>query len=109
VDSPGPELWFNPVAFEHPADFAIGNSSRTDPSLRGPISQNHDLSVTKRFSLSPDRTLEFSGVGLNFLNHANWNDPDVVIGPESAPNINAGHIIGSHGGRVIQVGMRFSF
>jgi len=109
VDSPGPELWFNPAAFEHPADFAIGNASRTDPSLRGPISQNHDLSVTKRFSLSPDRTLEFSGVGLNFLNHANWRDPDVVIGPESAPNINAGHIIGSHGARVIQVGIRFSF
>jgi hypothetical protein len=32
-----------------------------------------------------------------------------LIGPASAPNVNAGKIIGSRGGRVIQVGMRLSF
>ena len=109
VPNPGPEQWFNPAAFEQPADFTTGNASRTDPTLRGPISQNHDLSLTKRFALAADRSMEFSAVGLNFLNHANWNDPDVVIGPESAPNVNAGKIIGSWGGRVIQLGLTFSF
>jgi len=48
-------------------------------------------------------------VGLNFLNHANWNDPDTVIGPADAPNLNAGKIIGSRGGRVMQIGLRISF
>jgi hypothetical protein len=48
-------------------------------------------------------------VGLNFLNHANWNTPDPVIGPANAPNVNAGKIIGSRGGRVIQLGARISF
>jgi hypothetical protein len=104
-----PELWFNPAAFDQPADFAIGNASRTHPTLRNPVTQNHDLSVRKRFQIAADRSMEFSAVGLNFVNLANWNDPDTMIGPESAPNVNAGRIIGSRGGRIVQLGLRFSF
>jgi hypothetical protein len=102
-------MWFNPAAFVQPADFALGNASRTHPYLRGPISQNHDLSLNKRFALDADRTVELSAVGFNFVNHANWNDPDTLIGPASAPNANAGRIIGSTGGRVLQLGLRYSF
>ena len=53
--------------------------------------------------------MEFSMVGLNFINRADWMDPDTLIGPASAPNVNAGRIIGSRGGRVIQLGLRFNF
>ena len=53
--------------------------------------------------------MELSAVGFNFLNHANWNDPDTMIGTASAPNANAGRIIGSLGGRVLQLGLRYSF
>jgi hypothetical protein len=60
-------------------------------------------------TLAPDRTIELSAAGFNFVNHADWNDPDNTIGPASAPNVNAGKIIGSRGGRVIQLGLRFSF
>lgn len=109
VPNPGPELWFNPSAFVQPPDFTPGNASRTHPSLLQPGSQNHDLSVTKRFTLNADRTVELSAVGFNFVNYGNWNDPDMVIGPASAPNVNAGKIIGSRGGRVIQLGVRYSF
>jgi hypothetical protein len=109
VNRPGPDGWFNPAAFDQPADFTPGNASRTHPSLRNPLSQNHDLSMSKRFSLSPEKTFEFSVVGLNFLNHANWNDPDRVIGPAASPNVNAGKIIGSTGGRVLQLGLKLSF
>ncbi|MEP6533853.1 MAG: hypothetical protein ABJF23_00945 [Bryobacteraceae bacterium] len=109
VPNPGPELWFNPAAFSQPADFTVGDASRTHPSLRLPGNQNHDVSISKRLPLGQEQSLELSVVGLNFLNHANWNDPDTVIGPASAPNVNAGRIIGSRGGRVMQLGMRFSF
>ncbi len=105
----GPDLWFNPAAFAQPADFTIGDASRTHPSLRMPSSQNHDLSVNKRISLTAEKSVEFSMVGLNFVNHANWSDPDTLIGTETSPNVNAGKIIGSRGGRVIQLGLRFSF
>jgi hypothetical protein len=43
------------------------------------------------------------------MNHANWNDPDNVIGSATTPNLDAGKIIGSRGGRVIQLGLRLSF
>ncbi|PYT25871.1 MAG: hypothetical protein DMG57_23505 [Acidobacteria bacterium] len=87
----------------------MGDASRTHPSLRNPGSQDYDLSLTKRFALGAERAVEFNAVGLNFINHANWNDPDPVIGPANAPNVNAGRIIGSRGGRIIQLGLRFSF
>jgi len=109
VPDRGPELWFNPAAFAHPADFTLGNASRTHSTLLSPGNQNHDVSFTKRFALAAERTLEFSAAGFNFLNHANWNEPDTTIGLPGAPNVNAGRIIGSRGGRVIQMGMRFSF
>jgi hypothetical protein len=109
VADQGPQQWFNPAAFDQPADFATGNAARTYSSVMNPGAQNHDLSVTKRFALDAERSVELSAVGLNFLNHANWNNPDPVIGPASAPNVNAGKIIGSSGGRILQVGLRYSF
>jgi hypothetical protein len=105
----GPDLWFNPAAFEQPADFTAGDGPRTHPHILGPGSQNHDVSLTKRFAVTSDRVVELTATGFNFTNTGNWTDPDVMIGPASAPNVNAGKIIGSRGGRVIQVGMRFTF
>jgi hypothetical protein len=68
-----------------------------------------DLSLTKRFPVGGGRALEFSATAFDLLNHANWNYPDPNIGPASAPNVDAGKIIGSHGGRVIQLGLKLSF
>ncbi len=109
VGKPGPEAWFNPAAFGQPADFTLGNGPRTHPVLRNPLNQNHDLSMTKRITLKRETTLEINAVGLNFLNHANWTNPDPVIGSASSPNTNAGRITGSFGGRVMQLGVRISF
>ncbi|HVP47318.1 MAG TPA: hypothetical protein VMT32_12070 [Bryobacteraceae bacterium] len=109
VANPGPSLWFNPAAFTQPQDFTMGDAARTNPTLRNPLTQNYDLSVSKRFPLGAERAVEFNATGFDFLNHANWNDPDPLIGPPSAPNVNAGKITGSRGGRVIQLTLRFSF
>ena len=109
LENPGPEMWFNAAAFVEPGDFEIGDVSRTHPSLRNPGFYNHDLSITKRVSISSERSLEFLLQGFNFINHANWTDPDTTIGPPEAPNVNAGRIIESRGGRVIQLGLRYNF
>ena len=109
VAHPGPSLWYNPAAFDQPADFTPGNGPRTEPDLLGPGYNSMDLSVTKRMPMGGDRALEFSATAINMLNHANWNYPDPNIGPASAPNVDAGKIIGSHGGRVVQIGLKFSF
>ena len=109
MQNPGPQMWFNAGAFVEPGDFEVGNVSRTHPSLRNPGYHNHDLSITKRMSISAERSLEFLLQGFNFINHGNWADPDSSIGPSEAPNVNAGRIIESRGGRVIQLGLRYSF
>jgi hypothetical protein len=108
VSNPGPNLWFNPAAFTQPADFTMGNASRT-LSILNPGLQNHDVSLAKRFAIDQDRTMEFTVSTFNFLNHGTWNDPDPSIGSVASPNVNAGHIIGSRGGRVVQLGLRLSF
>jgi hypothetical protein len=109
VARPGPDLWYNPAAFDQPADFTPGNGPRTEPDLLGPGYNSMDLSVTKRMPMGGERAFEFSATAINVLNHANWNYPDPNIGPASAPNVDAGKIIGSHGGRVVQIGLKFSF
>ena len=109
VANPGPNLWFNPAAFSQPADFTMGDGSPTEPNLFGPSYSSMDLSVNKRLPVGGERTVELSASAFDFLNHANWNPPDTGIGPDSAPNVNAGRIIGSHGGRVVQLGVKLSF
>ncbi len=109
VENRSAEQWFNPAAFAQPDDFTIGNSSYTHPTLRGPWDQFHHLSMTKRFEVSGDKTVEFVAESFNFLNHANLNDPDMRIGSTENPNLNAGKIIGSSGGRVMQMGLRILF
>lgn len=109
VENPTAERWFNPEAFSQPDDFTLGNGPRTHPQLRNPGEQFHHLSLTKRIELTSDTSLEFVTEAFNFPNQANLNDPDTRIGSEENPNLNAGRIIGSTGGRVMQVGLRILF
>ena len=109
VANPTPDQWFNASAFDQPPDFSLGNGPRTHPSLRNPGAQNIDMSLTKRVPVSDDWTLELIVEGFNAFNHANWNNPDPLIGSVEDPNLNAGRIVGSTGGRVIQLGLRLNF
>ena len=105
----GPAEWYNAAAFVQPPDFTLGNVSRTLGSILNPSFQDYDLNLEKRVPLDSSRTLEFNVLMLNALNHGNWNNPDNLIGPASAPNTDAGHITGSTGGRVVQLGVRVTF
>ena len=109
VRKPGPEAWFNPEAFVNPPHFALGGVPRTHPTLRNPNYSNHDISITKRVVLSQEQSVEVLLQSFNFINQGNWNDPDNEIGSANARNVNAGRIIGSRGGRVLQLGLRYHF
>ncbi|HUZ47233.1 MAG TPA: hypothetical protein VMW54_11415 [Terriglobia bacterium] len=108
VAHPGPSQWFNPAAFDQPANFTAGDAPRTMSNLLGPGSNSMDVSLDKRMPIG-NSALEFNVTAFNFLNHANWNYPDTTIGPVNAPNVDAGKIIGSSGGRIIQLGLTLSF
>ena len=109
VDNPSPLRWFNPSAFVQPPDFTLGDGSRRHPTLRNPSLWNVDMSLSKRMILNEDWTMDLIAEAFNTFNHANWNRPDSTIGSIENPNINAGRIIGSRGGRVVQLGLRFNF
>jgi hypothetical protein len=109
VEERTPSLWFNPAAFVNPQNFTAGNGSRVHSTLTGPGSYNHDITLNKRMAAGADRTLEFTATLLNATNHANWNQPDTRIGTAETPNFNAGKIIGSTGGRIVQLGLRLNF
>jgi hypothetical protein len=109
VSNPGPSEWYNPAAFDQPPDFTMGDASRTISGLLGPSYYSMDVSLGKRLPIGGERAFEFNALALNVLNHGTWNYPDTMIGSVSEPNVDAGRIIGSHGGRVIQLGMKFSF
>ena len=108
VSHQSPDLWFNPAAFVQPPDFTLGDASRTSTVL-GPGGHNFDATLVKRFEMGKDSTIEFTTTAFNVFNHGDWNQPDTAIGSASAPNTDAGRIIGSHGGRVIQLGLSFNF
>lgn len=106
---PTASQWFNAAAFVQPPDFALGDGPRTHPSLRNPGFQNFDMSLTKRVPVTDEWTLELIMEAFNALNYGNLNPPDPIVGSLANPNLNAGRIVGTTGGRVVQVGLRFSF
>jgi hypothetical protein len=109
VPNQSPNLWFNPAAFIQPADFSLGDAPRTTGAVLSPGVHNFDATLVKRFETGRDTTVEFTTTAFNIFNHADWNMPDTAIGSIATPNTDAGHIIGSHGGRVIQLGLTFNF
>ncbi len=108
VSNQSPNLWFNPAAFIQPPDFTLGDAPRTI-NILGPGVHSFDATLVKRIETGKDTTVEFTTTAFNVFNHADWNSPDTAIGSLAAPNTDAGRIIGSHGGRVIQLGLTFNF
>ncbi|MSO23322.1 MAG: hypothetical protein EXQ58_08740 [Acidobacteria bacterium] len=109
VEKPTASQWFNAAAFVQPSDFTLGDGPRTHPSLRNPDFQNFDMSLTKRVPVTDEWTLELIMEAFNALNYGNLNLPDRMIGSLADPNLNAGRIVGTTGGRVVQLGLRVSF
>lgn len=109
VPNPGPLRWFNPAAFIQPPNFTLGDGTASEANLLSPGYNNLDLSVDKRVPIGGSRVLQFSATAFNLLNHANWNTPDTGIGSAAAPNVNAGRIIGSYGGRIVELEMELDF
>jgi hypothetical protein len=105
----GPDLYFDPLAFElQPAGFT-GNLGRN--TLIGPGLANSDLSLVKLFKLSEHRSLQFRAEAFNVFNRANFGIPLRVLFDAR------GNRIGSAGkiqntvtpSRQIQFGLKFAF
>lgn len=96
------QLWFNPAAFAVPAKGTFGNAGLN--LLRGPLFQNWDMALFKRFKIREWLSTQFRFEVFNFLNHPNLADP--VVSPRSG---SFGYITSKSGNRNIQLGLKFLF
>ncbi len=100
--NPATQTWFNLNAFAVPTYGTLGTEGRN--TLIGPNWRNLDFSLSKTFGLIEGTKLEIRADANNAFNHPNFAQPSATIG-----NANAGIITSSSGGRLIQLGGRFTF
>ena len=96
------QRWFDTEAFVAPAPYTFGNAGRG--LLRGDGTASFDLSVSKNFTFSESKYLQFRGDFFNAFNHPDFMRPNSTLG---APAY--GTISGSTSPRSIQLGLRFNF
>jgi hypothetical protein len=101
LDNPTPDGWFDPKAYAVPALGTQGTAGRN--TVRGPGTQQINMSLSKRFPVSRAR-VEFRAEVFNLLNHNNFGNPDSNI---SNPTV--GVITSADDGRAAQFGLRFAW
>ena len=94
--------WFTTSAFGAPQPNSFGNAGRN--ILIGPSTFNIDFAAHKVFRLSETMNLQFRAEFFNFLNHAQFNNPDTNMGDSTF-----GQITTARAPRVIQGALKLVF
>lgn len=94
--------WFNTAAFAVPAAGTLGNLGFD--ALRGPGSQNWDMSLHKSFPITERVRSEFRFEVFNAFNHVNYFAVGTTVG-----NANFGQITQAMDPRILQFAVRFEF
>ncbi|MBZ5596461.1 MAG: carboxypeptidase regulatory-like domain-containing protein [Acidobacteriia bacterium] len=97
-----PDQWFNTSAFAIAPFGSFGNAGRN--ILDGPSLQTINLSLVKNARVREGVSLQFRAETFNFLNHPNFDLPDIFIG---SPTF--GHILSAGDPRHIQFGLKLLF
>jgi hypothetical protein len=101
LDDPTAARWFDAGAYAVPAAGTQGTAGRN--TVRGPGTQQVNLSISKRFPIGRARA-EFRAEIFNLLNHDNFGNPDANIS-----NATVGTITTADDGRNAQLGFRFAW
>jgi hypothetical protein len=96
------DRYFNTAAFVAPLAGTFGNSGRNN--LRLPGTRNWDMSVTKRFRITENKSFQLRGDFFNILNHLSYNSVQTTLG-----NAGFGSINGADPARVVQLALRLEF
>jgi hypothetical protein len=70
----------------------------------GPGFQNHNIGLLKDFAITERHKVQFRAEAFNWVNHANWNNPNTT--PTSA---SFGKVQDKSGARELQFALRYSF
>jgi hypothetical protein len=79
-DSSAPNKYFNLGCFVAPGNFAFGNESRTDNTLRAPGIANWDLALFKETHISERVVLQLRAESFNLFNRVQFGAPNTSIG-----------------------------
>lgn len=102
ADEQSIDRYFDTSAFVVPGAFAFGNSGKS--ILVGPAYHGWDMSLIKDFPLVNDHRLEVRFAFFNAFNHANFDNPNNVLGTRTF-----GVISGARRAREIEVALKYSF
>ena len=97
------QRFFDTEAFVRPAQYQLGNAGRN--ILIGPGSRNLDLSITKLFTLTEHKALQFRAEAFNATNHPNWGTPGTTLGTAAFGTITSNDNLP----RVLQFGLKLIF
>jgi len=79
--------WFNTAAFAIPAQYTFGNAGTG--TILGPGYFNLDAGIHREFPIKERMKLTFRWEMFNTLNHANFSNPNAVIGTAPAGTISS--------------------
>ena len=109
----GPDLLFDPCAFEAPAPGTLGNVGRN--TMISPRVFSTDISLQREFALDSKRRVQFRAEIFNLPNHPNFSETDrassvVFSGASARRNPSTGKVVSTvTTARQIQFALRFSF
>jgi hypothetical protein len=101
--NPSAKLWFNTAAFITPPKYTFGNAGRN--ILRGPGLATFDLSLSRKFAISENASIQAQAQAFNLFNRENLNLPDAF---SDQPNT-FGKIFSAKPPRQVQFALRFNF
>jgi hypothetical protein len=94
------DRWFDTSAFAVQPQYTYGNSGRN--ILFGPVSHNMDLSLSKGFSITERKRLQFRAESFNFTNTPAFGQPGATLN-----GLGVGQITSAGDPRRIQFGLKF--
>lgn len=106
------QRWFDTDQFINPPDYTYGTIGKVLPDVRGPGTQNWDLSAIKNTKFYERFNLQFRAEAFNFLNHVNLGIPNGSFSAgANGKNINGafGTITSARDARTIQFGLKLLF
>ena len=96
--------WFNTSVFSQAAPFTFGNVGPYSPDLRGPETNNWNVSFFKNVDFNERFKLQFRAEFYDFLNHPLWAAPGATLGTSSF-----GVVAQKNGNRTGQLGLKLQF
>jgi hypothetical protein len=96
--------WFDVSAYAPPPQFEFGNTSRTEPDVRGPGTAQLDASLFRNLRFAERVNLQIRAEAFNATNRVNFADPNTTIGSPAA-----GTITSAGDARILQFGARLTF